>query len=41
MGLKWKKEAFLGCHSTFNKRGKSSRIQAYFAERAPNKGESI
>ena len=26
----------MGRDSTFNKRGKNSKIQAYFAERAPN-----
>jgi hypothetical protein len=35
-GLKREKETFLGCDSTSNKRRKSSKIQAYFAEGAPN-----
>jgi hypothetical protein len=40
-GLKREKETFWGLNYTFNEDRESSRIQAYFAERAPNMGESI
>jgi len=40
-GLKREKGAFSGLDYMFNGDGESSRIQAYFAERAPNMGESI
>jgi hypothetical protein len=40
-GLKREKETFLGMDYAFNEDRGSSRIQAYFTERAPNMGESI
>jgi hypothetical protein len=40
-GLKREKETFWGLDYTFNEGRKSSKIQDYFAERAPNMGESI
>jgi hypothetical protein len=40
-GLKREKETFLGLDYTFNEGRKSFKIQAYFAERAPNMGELI
>jgi hypothetical protein len=40
-GLKREKETLFGSDYTFNEDGESSRIQAYFTERAPNMGESI
>ena len=41
MGLKREKGAFFGSDYMFNEDRESSRIQAYFTERAPNMGESI
>jgi hypothetical protein len=40
-GLKREKETFFGSDYMFNEDKESSRIQAYFAERAPSRGESI
>jgi hypothetical protein len=40
-GLKREKETFFGSDYMFNEDRESSKIQAYFAERAPNMGESI
>jgi hypothetical protein len=40
-GLKREKETILGSDYMFNEGRESSKIQAYFAERAPNMRESI
>jgi hypothetical protein len=40
-GLKREKESLLGLDYMFNEDRERSRIQAYFAEIAPNMGESI
>ena len=40
-GLKREKGAFFGSDYMFDEDREISRIQAYFAERVPNMGESI
>jgi hypothetical protein len=40
-GLKREKGPFFSSDYMFNEDRENSRIQAYFAERAPNMGESI